>query len=505
MTTSKNRPRPRTPGGFRDTFATDIIARRSMVEAIREVYERYGFEPLETSAVEYVDVLGKYLPESDTPQEGIFAFRYSASLKPREKDMEWVALRYDLTAPLSRVVAQYGDKLPTPFRRYQIGPVWRWEKLEPGRFREFLQFDIDTVGTASMAADAEVCAVLAESLESLGISKGNYIIRVNNRKVLNGVIEALDLSCTSPEAAESQRDSIFRAIDKFDRVGFDGIRELLRQGRMDDSGDFTPGAELDERQAELVLQFMQAGGNDRAFVCAKLADLVGDSAVGREGVHELRQIHELLDVMGFGADRVVFDPSIVRGLSYYTGPVFEATLPFEEITEEGKKPFGSVAGGGRSDGLVERFTGRKVPATGVSIGVDRLLTALKTLGQLAVGGRQGPVVVTVMDPQRFTEYQRMVTDLRAAGVAAEIYLGDGNFRAQLKYANRRNAPVVVIAGEDEFARNQISLKDLRLGKEWSKKISARDEWLKRQPAQIAVPREALVASTREMLAREIFG
>jgi histidyl-tRNA synthetase len=469
-----------------------------MVESIREVYERYGFEPLETSAVEYVDVLGKYLPESDTPEGGIFAFRY-------DMDKQWVALRYDLTAPLSRVVAQYGDDLPTPFRRYQIGPVWRMEKPEPGRFREFLQFDIDTVGTASMAADAEVCAVLAESLEAIGISRSNYVIRVNNRKVLNGVLEAVGLSFTSAEAAESQRLSILRAIDKLDRVGLDGVRELLGQGRRDASGDFTPGAGLNERQAELVLRFVQAGGNDRALVCAKLAELVGESAVGREGVHELLQIHELLEVMGLGADRVVFDPSVVRGLAYYTGPVFEAALTFE-ITEEGQKqPFGSVAGGGRYDDLVERFTGRIVPATGVSIGVDRLLTALKTLGQLAASGRQGPVVVTVMDQQRFTEYQRMVTDLRAAGVAAEIYLGDGNFRTQLKYADRRNAPVVVIAGEDEFARHQVSLKDLRLGTQLSKEISARDEWLKRQPAQISVPREDLVTRTREMLAREIFG
>jgi histidyl-tRNA synthetase len=496
MITHQARPVPRIPKGFKDTFAPDVIARLAMVEAIRQVYERYGFEPLETSAVEYVDVLGKFLPEGDTPEGGIFAFR--------DDDKQWIALRYDLTAPLSRVVAQYGSDLPVPFRRYQIGPVWRVEKPGPGRFREFMQFDIDTVGTASMAADAEVCAVLAESMEAIGISRGNYVIRVNNRKVLNGVLEATGLPCTDPEVAESRRLTILRAIDKLDRIGIDGVRELLCEGRTDASGDFTAGAGLNEFQAELVLQFVQSGGDDRALVCAKLAALVGNSAVGQEGVHELRQIHELLEVMGFDADRVIFDPSVVRGLAYYTGPVFEAALTFEVKDEDGQqRPFGSVAGGGRYDDLVQRFTGSIVPATGASIGVDRLLAALKVLGRLEVSRRQGPVVVTIMEPQRLTEYQRMVSDLRQAGIAAELYLGAGGFRAQLKYADKRQAPVVVIAGEDEFARNQVSLKDLRLGSKLSKVIAGRNEWLQRQPAQETISREALVTKTQEMLKRGI--
>jgi histidyl-tRNA synthetase len=496
MITDKARPTPRIPKGFKDTFAAGIVARLSMVEAIRQVYERYGFEPLETSAVEYVDVLGKFLPESETPEGGIFAFR--------DDDNQWIALRYDLTAPLSRVVAQYGSDLPVPFRRYQIGPVWRVEKPGPGRFREFIQFDIDTVGTASMAADAEVCAVLAESMEAIGISRGNYVIRVNNRKVLNGVLEATGLPCTDPEAIESQRLTILRTIDKLDRIGIDGVRELLCDGRTDTSGDFTTGAGLDALQAELVLQLVNAGGADRALVCARLAELVGNSAVGQDGVRELRQIHELLEVMGFGPDRIIFDPSVVRGLAYYTGPVFEAALTFEVRDEDGqRRPFGSVAGGGRYDDLVQRFTGTFVPATGASIGVDRLLAALQVLGQLEISRRQGPVVVTVMEPQRLTEYQRMVSELRKASIAAELYLGEGSFRAQLRYADKRQAPIVVIAGEDEFASNQVSLKDLRLGSKLSKAISARDEWLKRQPAQELVSRDELVTKTQEMLKRGI--
>jgi histidyl-tRNA synthetase len=494
MTTSEqNRPIPRIPKGFKDTFADDVVARRTMIETIRGVYERYGFEPLETSAVEYVEVLGKFLPESDTPEGGIFAF---------DDDGEWNALRYDLTAPLARVVAQYGNQLPMPFRRYQVGPVWRREKPDPGRFREFIQFDIDTVGTASMAADAEVCAVVAESLEALGLQRGNYIIRVNNRKVLNGVLEAIGLSFVDPEVTKARHLAVFRAIDKLDRVGVDGVRELLGEGRRDPSGDFTAGAQLDTRQADLVLQFVQSGGHDRAVVCAQLAELVEKSRVGREGVQELQQIHELLEVMGFDSDRVAFDPSIVRGLEYYTGPVFEATLTFESADQEGRRrPFGSVAGGGRYDDLVQRFTGTLVPATGFSIGVDRLLTALKTRGGAETAAWQGPVVVTIMDPHRFPEYQRMVTDLRTAGVAAELYLGAGNMRRQLQYADKRKAPIAVIAGEDEFARNEVSLKDLRLGRELAQTIQNRQEWLERQPAQVAVAREDLVSKIREILAR----
>jgi histidyl-tRNA synthetase len=475
----------RLPSGFQDVFAEDLLARQRMIASICDVYARFGFAPLETPAAEYVEVLGKYLPESDEPQGGIFALR--------DDDGQWIALRYDLTAPLSRVVAQYGQQLPSPYRRYQVSPVWRREKPGPGRFRQFYQCDFDTVGSASPAADAEVCAVLCAAMEAVGIGRGDYQVRVNNRKVLNGVLEAAGIS------GDAMQLAVLRAIDKLDRVGMDGVRELLGRGRKDPSGDFTEGAGLSAEQAEAVLEFVGVDGRDGADTCAKLRALVAASRVGGEGVDELERIVELLDAEGLGPDQVKIDPTVVRGLGYYTGPVFEAALTFDVTDEEGvPRRFGSVAGGGRYDDLVERFTGGKVPATGASIGVDRLLSALRVLGRGA-DALQGPVVVTVLDASRLTEYQRMARELRDSGIPAELYLGDGGFRAQLKYADKRHAPVVVIAGEDEFARGEVSIKDLRLGAQLSREIKDRDEWRKGQPAQISASRETLVETVRRIV------
>lgn len=492
MTTKdEDRPIPRIPRGFRDVTAADLIARRRMIDKVSRVYERFGFEPLETPAVEYVDVLGKFLPESETPAGGIFALR--------DDDENWIALRYDLTAPLSRVVAQYTQQLPRPFRRYQVGPVWRLEKPGPGRFREFYQCDFDTVGSASPAADAEVCAVLAHGLEEVGIGRGDYVVRVNDRKVLNGVLDTLGLPADGELGR--QRLTVLRAIDKLDRLGEEGVRQLLGEGRRDESGDFTRGAGLSGEQAEIVMGYVGAGGGGRAAVCARLRELVGESEGGAEGVAELEAIGELLDAMGLGEDQVVFDPSVVRGLAYYTGPVFEAELTFEVTDEEGEqRSFGSVAGGGRYDDLVERFTGNRVPATGASIGVDRLLAALGELGREKEILGRGPVVVTVFDRDRLGEYQRMATELREAGIPAELYLGTSGFRAQMKYADKRRAPVAVIAGGDEFERGEVTLKDMVLGSELSKKIQDHEEW-REQPAQVSVPRAELVAETRKLIAR----
>ncbi len=487
------RPVPRIPRGFRDLFATDVAARRRMLNTILAVYERYGFEPLETPAIEYVDVLGKYLPESDTPAGGVFSLR--------DDDGRWIALRYDLTAPLSRIFAQHSNKLTQPYRRYQVGPVWRQEKPGPGRFREFYQCDFDTVGTASIAADAEVCAVTVSCLEALGIDRGSYIVRVNNRKVLNGVLDVIALPEDDDAAGQTSRLTVLRAIDKLDRVGAEGVRELLGEGRMDSSGDFTEGAGLSQDQADVVMGYLQAGREDRTDVCRQLRDLVGNSKAGDEGISELDGIDELLESMDLGPDRVIFDPSVVRGLAYYTGPVFEAELTFEVEEEGERRPFGSVLGGGRYDDLVKRFTGTDIPATGASIGVDRLLAALKALNRLESIRAQAPVIVTVMDRDRLVEYQRIVTELRSAGIAAELYLGGSGFRAQLKYADKRGAPVAVIAGADEFERGEVTLKDMGLGLKLSRDIKDRDAWTKARPAQISVPRGELVAATREMTER----
>jgi histidyl-tRNA synthetase len=485
------RPRAETPKGFRDYFGAEVTERKAMLDTIAGVYHRYGFDPLETSAVETVEALGKFLPDVDRPNEGVFAWQ--------DEDRDWLALRYDLTAPLARVAAQYRNDLPSPYRRYAMGPVWRNEKPGPGRFRQFYQCDADTVGSGSVAADAEICAMLADALEEVGIPRGDYVVKVNNRKVLNGVMEVAGvLDPADPEKFAHERGIVLRAIDKLDRLGPDGVRALLGEGRKDESGDFTKGAGLSAEQAGVVMGFMDARRTDGAATVARLHDLVSRSPLGREGVDELQTIADLLDAQGYGPDRIVLDPSVVRGLGYYTGPVFEAELTFEILDEKGRpRQFGSVAGGGRYDDLVKRFTGQSVPATGVSIGVDRLLAALRAKGRVQADTR-GPVVVTVMDRDRMADYMAMVGELRAAGIRAEVYLGNPkNFGNQLKYADRRQSPVAVIQGGDEAGRGSVILKDLILGARIAESATL-EEW-KDRPAQVEVARADLVAAVRRML------
>lgn len=494
MAKQKKQPRPKaqTPKGFRDYFGTEVTLRTEMLRTIAEVYHRYGFDALETSAVETVEALGKFLPDVDRPNAGVFAWQ-------EEEDGNWLALRYDMTAPLARVFAQHRNDLPTPYRRYTMGPVWRNEKPGPGRFRQFYQCDADTVGSGSVAADAEICAMLSDTLEAVGIERGDYIVRVNNRKVLNGVMEVAGvLDPAEPAKFEDERGIVLRAIDKLDRLGLQGVRALLGAGREDESGDFTKGAGLDEAQAEIVIGFMDAKRDTGAETIARLRALVEGSTMGQEGVSELEEIAALLEAQGYGADRIVIDPSVVRGLGYYTGPVYEAELTFEILDEKGRKrQFGSVAGGGRYDDLVKRFTGQVVPATGISIGVDRLLAALAAKGRLDQQAA-GPVVVTVMDRDRMADYQSMVAELRQAGIRAEVYLGNPkSFGNQLKYADRRGSPVAVIEGADEKANGMVQIKDLILGAQIAENATL-EEWRER-PSQFEVPRDQLVAKIRQIL------
>ena len=525
------RPKAETPKGFRDYFGADVAERKAMLDAIASVYHRHGFDPLETSAVETVEALGKFLPDVDRPNEGVFGWQ--------DEDGDWLALRYDLTAPLARVAAQFRNDLPSPYRRYAMGPVWRNEKPGPGRFRQFYQCDADTVGSASVAADAEICAMLADALEEVGIPRGDYIVRVNNRKVLNGVMEVAGvLDPSDPQKFAHERGIVMRAIDKLDRLGVEGVRALLGEGRRDESGDFTKGAGLNESQVRVIMQFVDAkthidaelalgavkfGGPEhpaaevfraaalreedpsmRALAlrnlvtCSYLGEIVGESADGKQGAYELFDIALLLGRLGYGPDRVVIDPSVVRGLGYYTGPVYEAELTFEILDEKGRKrQFGSVAGGGRYDDLVKRFTGQSVPATGVSIGVDRLLAALRAKGR-AGGETAGPVVVTVMDRDRMADYMAMAAELRRAGIRAEVYLGNPkNFGNQLKYADKRASPVAVIQGSSEAEKGTVILKDLVLGARIAAGASL-EEW-KQRPAQREIPRAELVAAVRQML------
>jgi histidyl-tRNA synthetase len=488
MASDKKQPRPKavTPKGFQDYFGADVTERAAMLAKIASVYHRYGFDALETSAVETVEALGKFLPDVDRPNEGVFAW---------QEDADWLALRYDLTAPLARVAAQYRNDLPSPYRRYAMGPVWRNEKPGPGRFRQFYQCDADTVGAASVAADAEICAMLADCLEEVGIARGDYVIRVNNRKVLNGVLEVAGLSGDDKDA---ERGIVLRAIDKLDRLGVAGVRALLGEGRKDESGDFTKGAGLSQAQADVVIGFMEAKRDTGAATVARLAELVAGSPIGVAGVAELDEIAGLLSAQGYGPDRIVIDPSVVRGLGYYTGPVFEAELTFEVTDEKGRpRNFGSVAGGGRYDDLVKRFTGQEVPATGVSIGVDRLLAALRATGRIT-SASAGPVIVTVMDRAHMADYQSMVAELRKAGIRSEVYLGNPkNFGNQLKYADKRASPVAIIAGGDEFAKGVVQIKDLILGAQIAKDATL-EEW-KDRPSQYEVSRDQMVAKVRAIL------
>ena len=489
MAKQKKAPRPKaqTPKGFRDYFAHEVTERSEMLGKIAAVYHRYGFDALESAAVETVEALGKFLPDVDRPNEGVFAWQ--------DEDDTWMALRYDLTAPLARVYAQHRNDLPTPYRRYAMGPVWRNEKPGPGRYRQFYQCDADTVGTASMAADAEICAMLSDTLEEVGIPRGDYLVRVNNRKVLNGVLEAMGVT------DEAQAADVLRTIDKFDKVGEAGVRELLGKGRLDASGAYIDGVGLSEAQAEPVVAFLTSKAKDVETTFANLRAAVGDSKIGNEGIEELEQIAGLLLAQGYGPDRIEIDPSVVRGLGYYTGPVYEAELTFEILDEKGRpRQFGSVAGGGRYNGLVQRFTGQEVPATGVSIGVDRLLAALREKGRIQ-SQDQGPVVVTVMDRERMADYQTMVAELRNAGIRAEVYLGNPkNFGNQLKYADKRNSPIAIIEGGDEKANGIVQIKDLYLGAKIAESASL-EEW-KGNPSQFEVPRDQLVAKVREILASQ---
>ena len=498
--------RARLPRGLEDRGPAAIAATRQMVEKIREVFERYGFEPVETPAMEYTDALGKFLPDQDRPNEGVFSFQ--------DDDEQWISLRYDLTAPLARYVAENFESLPKPYRSYRAGYVYRNEKPGPGRFRQFMQFDADTVGSASPAADAEMCMMAADTMEALGIPRGSYVVKVNNRKVLDEVVESIGFG---GQEDNSRRLTVLRAIDKLDRLGLQGVRQLLGEGRKDESGDFTRGANIPEKRIDGIISFLELSGNIEKMTGSgkeKEGELISfieryfePASGGLSGVEELKSISAIVRAAGYGSDRVRIDTSVVRGLEYYTGPVYEVELLLDTKDEKGRSVrFGSVGGGGRYDGLVSRFRGEPVPATGFSIGVSRLQAALTMLGKLDTRPEFGPVVVTVFDRDRIADYQKMVAALRAEKIHAELYLGNPrNMGNQLKYADRRNSPCVIIQGSDEKddpAGPQVVLKDLILGAELAKLEKDRDEYLQKQgEAQTKVPQAALVDEVRKILDR----
>jgi len=526
------RPEARLAKGFRDIEAAELGGLNEMLAKIREVYERYGFEALETPAIEYTDALGKFLPDQDRPNEGVFSFQDESD---SGEGGQWMSLRYDLTAPLARYVAQNFQTLPKPFRRYAFGNVYRNEKPGPGRFRQFMQFDADTVGADSVAADAEMCMLAADTLEALGVDRTNFVIKVSSRKMLDGYREALGLV---GEEHNNTWLTVMRGLDKFDRLGREQVELLLGPGRRDESGDYTPGAKLDAQSIKRLGQLLtlrlhvavQAGVTGPVFnplintgqksentvrrtLTSTIASIMRDHVeefhgrdvreirVLEEGLRELEEMGALIAAAGYDDGRIIIDPSVVRGLEYYTGPVFEAELTFEVKGDDGKPVrFGSVGGGGRYDDLVARFTGQKVPATGFSIGVSRLQAALSLINAKKTQAL-GPVVVLVMDKAEVARYQQMTQSLRHAGIRAEMYLGSSGMKAQMKYADKRNSPCAIIQGSDERALAQVTIKDLIEGAKAAAAIKDNKEWKEARPAQFSVSEASLVEEVKKLIAR----
>lgn len=472
----------RKPRGFPDKREDVLKAELDMIERVTSVYRLWGFEGIETGAFEYADALGKFLPDADRPNEGVFALQ--------DDDEQWMSLRYDLTAPLARFAAEHWDTLPKPFRRFAYGPVWRNEKPGPGRFREFMQCDADTVGSKGPAADAEMIAMMAEALKAAGAQR--FVVRVNTRDLMSGLLDSIDAH------DEGVRLTILRALDKLDRLGLEGVADLLGEGREDESGDYTKGAGLDQARIKRVLAFAEAGQATRGATLEALsAAITGNEAYDR-GIAELKAIDGLLSSLGAIDEQVVFDPTVIRGLEYYTGPVFEGEL-LDEITDEKGRPvrIGSVGGGGRYDGLVSRFRNEEIPATGMSLGISRLAAAMSLTGE--IDALSGPVVVLVLDAEHAADSHQLAYQLRQAGIRSEVYMGSSGMRPQMKYADRRGAPAVVIVGEDERNKGTVTIKDLIVGAQKAKAIKDNTEWREARPGQVEVPREEMVKTIQGML------
>ena len=485
MTSDALRPEARAPRGFADRRARDLAAERKILAAVSAVYERYGFEALDTGAMEYADALGKFLPDADRPNEGVFALQ--------DDDEQWMALRYDLTAPLARFAAQNWETLPKPFRRYAYGSVWRNEKPGPGRFREFTQCDADTVGSARPEADAEIVAMAVEGFQAAGLARGQAVLKINNRKLLDGLLAEEGI------VDDKRKLTVLRAIDKFDRLGWEGVAALLGKGRLDESGDFTKGAELPFKAIAAVEAFLGASALGRGALIDALAGL-NLGAAGAEALKELSAIDTALTALGVSDELARIDPTVVRGLEYYTGAVFEAELMLETTDDKGQAVrFGSVGGGGRYDDLVARFTGQPVPATGFSFGVSRLAAALRAAGRDLGEQTRGPVVIVAFDQAHMGEYFAVAGELRAAGVPAEVYLGASGMKAQMKYADRRLAPAAVILGGDEIAAGTVTVKDLDLGRELAAGVTDNAQWREQRPGQATIPRAELLAFVKRIV------
>jgi histidyl-tRNA synthetase len=462
---------PRVSRGLRDLLPDQMLARQSMIDTIRRVYELYGFVPLSTPAIEYLDVLSGSAGQE--AQQSIF--------RVTNPENEALGLRFDLTVPLARVIAQYTD-LPRPFRRYQVSPVWRADKPDKGRFREFTQFDLDSVGTESEVADTEVLAGMADTLDALGV--GRYLVRFSSRAVLNLLLDYAGISA-------EQGVDVFRVLDKLDKVGIEKVRLELMQGYKDESGDTIRGVGLAREQVEKIDRFLAIRGTRREVI-AQLRELF--AGLTMDAVDGVERISNHLYALGYGDDRVALDLSIARGLAYYTGPVFEAILLDAPA-------FGSVFGGGRYDGLVKRFTGQAIPAVGASIGVDRLLAALDHLGRIDKRKATARVLVTFMDAALTDDYLQMTWELRRAGIPTELYIGTAKGPGkQLKYADQYDIPLAILYGSNEKQQGVVTVKNMAVGRAKAGQLGARSEWIAQRPGQTTIPRASLVEGIRALLA-----
>jgi histidyl-tRNA synthetase len=461
---------PRLSRGLRDLLPDQVLARQEMVDTIRRVYELYGFVPLSTPAIEYLDVLSGSAGQET--QQSIF--------RVTNPEREELGLRFDLTVPLARVIAQYAD-LPRPFRRYQVASVWRADKPDKGRFREFTQFDLDSVGTESEVADTEIIAGMCDTLSALKIER--YLVRFSSRTVLNLLLDFAGIP-------QQQSVDVFRVLDKLDKAGIEKVRLELMQGYKDESGDFIRGLGLTRDQVDRIEKFLAIKADSRNEVLGKVRELFGNSAE----VDAVARISDHLYALGYGDDRVALDLSIARGLAYYTGPVFEAVLL-------DAPQFGSIFGGGRYDNLVMRFLGERIPAVGASIGVDRLLAALTFLGKIGNEKATARVLITNMDPTLAGDYLQMTWELRRAGIPTELYIGTAKGPGkQLKYADQYEIPLAILYGTNEKSQGVVTVKDMSVGREKTKAIGDRKEWIAARPGQTTIPRAQLADGIRKLLA-----
>jgi len=463
---------PSLSRGLRDLLPAEMIARQRMIDVIRGVYELYGFVPLNTPAIEYLHVLSGSAGQE--AQQSIF--------RVQGPERESLGLRFDLTVPLARVVAQYPD-LPKPFRRYQVSPVWRADKPGPGRFREFTQFDLDSVGVASEVADTEIVAGMCDTLDALKV--GRYRVRFSSRRVLNLLMPFAGIEV-------SRAPDVFRVLDKLEKIGIEKVRAELTTGYKDESGDAIAGLDLAADQVDRVEKFLSIRSESREDLINQLNELLKGVPGAAEPIAELSQISRHLYALGYREDRTVIDLSVARGLAYYTGPVFEAILL--DAPE-----FGSVFGGGRYDDLVMRFLGERVPATGASIGVDRLLAALVKLQRVDTRGATAKVLVTSIDDQLKDDYLQITFELRRAGIPTELYLGtEKGITKQIKHADRSGIPFVLLYGGDEKARGVVTLKDMEAGRAKATVLKSREEWRQERPGQFEIPRERLIAAVKDL-------